>query len=66
VTPNGLPVLGFVFDSGPEDRVFDALLLLGPAIIVLIVVVGRSLLTSGVAIGYLAAIVSYVLYKAVR
>ncbi|WP_222918637.1 hypothetical protein [Natrinema sp. SYSU A 869] len=64
--PSELPLVGQVFESGAEDRVFDSLLLVGPVIILLIVAVGRSLLTTSIAVGYVLFFVAYVLYRGVR
>ncbi|SFS91628.1 hypothetical protein SAMN04488556_3336 [Halostagnicola kamekurae] len=58
-----LPYVGDPFEGGAEDQVFDSLLLLGPVIIVLIAVDGRSPLTTTVAVAYLLSFVSYVLYR---
>lgn len=61
-----IPVVSALFEAGADDRVFDSLLLIGPFVIGLIVVLGRSLVTEAVAIGYLAAFVGYTLYRGVR
>ena len=60
-----LPIVGQVFESGAEDRVFDSLLLVGPVIIVLIAAVGRSLLTTAIAVTYVVFFVAYVIYRGV-
>lgn len=64
--PSDLPVVSVVFEAGAEDRVFDSLLLVGPLVIVLVAVLGRSLLTTGLAMGYIAVFVTYVLYRGAR
>lgn len=56
-----LPVIELVFESGAKDRVFDGLLLVGPLVIVAIAVFGRSVVTAGIAVAYLAAFVLHVL-----
>lgn len=61
-----LPVISTVFEAGPDDRVFDSLLLLGPLVIGLVLVLNRSLLTEALAVAYLVALVTYVLYRGVR
>lgn len=58
-----LPIVKQVFESGAEDRVFDTLLLVGPLVIVLIIVVGRTPITAGIALAYLATFALYVMYE---
>ncbi|AHG01721.1 hypothetical protein HALLA_00085 (plasmid) [Halostagnicola larsenii XH-48] len=58
-----LPNVGDPFEGGAEDQVFDSLLLLGPIIIVLIAIVGRSALTTIITVAYLSSFVGYVLYR---
>lgn len=60
-----LPVVAEVVDAGPDDRVFDALLLVGPVVVLLIVLLGSNILTRGLAGAYVASIVAYVCYLAV-
>ena len=61
-----IPVLSPVFEAGADDRVFDSLLLIGPLVIGLIVVLGRSIVTEVVAIAYIAVFVGYTLYQAAQ
>lgn len=61
-----LPIFTAVLESGAEDRVFDALLLAGPGIILVIIFGGRSILTTGITIAYLVFFVAYVLYHGMR
>ncbi|SEV84146.1 hypothetical protein [Natrinema salifodinae] len=61
-----VPIVGEILESGAEDRVFDSLLLVGPFLIVLIAIVGRSPITSAIAIAYLLFFVAYVLYRGLR
>lgn len=61
-----LPSLGHLFESGPDDRVYDSLLLAAPAVVLLLVVAGRSVFTAAVVVVYLLTFVTYVLYKGVR
>ncbi|ELY86060.1 hypothetical protein [Natrinema altunense] len=60
-----LPIVEEVFESGANDRVFDSLLLIGPVLIVGIAIVGRSLLTTGIAIAYVLFFVAYVVYRGI-
>ncbi|MFB6202155.1 MAG: hypothetical protein ABEI98_09115 [Halorhabdus sp.] len=60
-----VPVVGTVLDSGADDRVFDSLLLAGPLVIVTIGVLGRSILTELLAVGYVTLFVGYVCYRGI-
>jgi hypothetical protein len=64
--PRDLPVVSAVVEAGADDRIFDSLLLIGPLVIGLIVILGRSLITEAVAIVYIATFVGYTLYRAIR
>ncbi|WP_158855089.1 hypothetical protein [Halorhabdus sp. CUG00001] len=66
-----LPIVGTVYESGADDRVYDGLLLAGPVVIVLVVVLetiieqstGTELLAELFAIAYIAVFLGYVLYR---
>ena len=64
--PRDLPVVSYVFEAGADDRIFDSLLLIGPLVIGLIVLLGRSFVTEAVAVVYIAVFVGYTLYRAIR
>ena len=64
--PRDLPVVSYVFEAGADDRIFDSLLLIGPLVIGLIVLLGRSFMTGAVAVVYIAVFVGYTLYRAIR
>jgi len=66
MTLRNLPGVSPVFEAGADDRVFDSLVLIGPPVIGLIVILGRSLVTALVAIAYIAVFVGYTLYRAIR
>ncbi|PSQ15416.1 hypothetical protein BRD00_14055 [Halobacteriales archaeon QS_8_69_26] len=62
--PRDLPVIHGVIEAGPNDRVFDVLLLSGPLVVGLVALLGReNVVSAGVASAYLAAFCGYVLYK---
>ncbi|WP_058827899.1 hypothetical protein [Haloferax sp. Q22] len=61
-----LPVVSYVFEAGADNRVFDSLLLLGPLVIGLVVILGRSFVTESIAVAYIAVFVAYVLYQGSR
>ncbi|MFW5919581.1 MAG: hypothetical protein ACOC0F_01240 [archaeon] len=62
----GLPIVGDVFRDGTADPVYDVLMVVGPLLLVLIVLVGRTNLTVGLAGLYLLSFVGYVGVKHVR
>lgn len=59
-------LISMVVESGPDDRVFDSLLLAGPPIIALIAVLGRTPLTTGVAATYIGVFLTYTLYQGIK
>lgn len=56
-----LPVVAQVVESGAEDRVFDGLLFVGPIVLLVIALFGRSVITQGLAVGYVTVFVAHVL-----
>jgi len=54
------PVVRQIAETGADDRVFDALVLIGPGVVAALVLVGRSLLTEVVAGAYLVVFVANV------
>ncbi|ERH00853.1 MAG: hypothetical protein J07HN6_02482 [Halonotius sp. J07HN6] len=52
------PLLTEVLNAGTDDQVFQALLLVGPVVIALIVLLGRSPITTAIAAGYLGVLVA--------
>lgn len=61
-----LPFAGPVVGSGADDRVFDALLLAGPPLVLAIAVLGRNAVTVTLAVVYLAVFTGYILYRGWR
>lgn len=61
-----LPLVSRIAESGPDDRVFDSLLLAGPPVIALIAVLGRTPLTTGVAAAYIGIFLTYTLYQGIE
>lgn len=62
----GLPVIGDVFQDGTADPVYDVLMVVGPLLVILIVLAGRTILTVGLAGLYVLSFVAYVGVKHVR
>ena len=63
--PEDVPYVGQLLSFGPDDAVYDTLILIGPLIVLLFVVVGRNLLTIGVGLAYVLAFVAGVAYHTV-
>lgn len=61
-----IPFVYQIRDWGPDDPTFDSLLLIGPLVILIVVLLGRTPITIGIAAIYLLAFVGYVLYKSIR
>jgi hypothetical protein len=59
-----IPVVSTVVDAGADDRVFDSMLLVGPVVIAIIALLGRSVVTELLAVAYILTFVSYVVYRA--
>ncbi|WP_396613968.1 hypothetical protein ACH9L7_19710 (plasmid) [Haloferax sp. S1W] len=58
-----IPFVGPLLAAGADDAVFDILLLLGPLVIVLITILGRTSLTVLLAVAYTSVFVGYIAYK---
>lgn len=61
-----VPIVAHVRESGPNDRVYDALLLSGPLVIVVIAALGRTLPTRVLAVSYIVLLVVYILLRGVQ
>ena len=57
MTPTEWPLLRAVRNAGTDDPVFQGLLLAGPVVIVLIIMLGRSPISTVLAGSYLAVLV---------
>lgn len=55
-----------LFVTGPDDRVFDAFILVAPLVVLVIALLGRTGVTTALAAGYLLAFVGYVVSLGVR
>ena len=60
-----LPVVGRFHEWGADEVVYDLLLLLGPALVLVIAVLGRTPVTVGFTALYIASFVGYALSRAV-
>ncbi|GGN16844.1 hypothetical protein [Halarchaeum nitratireducens] len=64
---SGLPALYTALrEAGPDDRVLDAFVLLGPSVLALLALLGRGPVTEVLAAGYVLALPTYVAAAAVR
>lgn len=55
-----LPLVSLVQESGPDDPVFDLVVLVGPLVVLLIAILGRSVFTNALAALYIIVVVTYV------
>lgn len=58
-----IPGVQWIRETGPDDPVFDGLLLAGPLMIIVLAFLGRTLLTTGLVSGYLGVFVAYTAFK---
>ncbi|MFC4408145.1 hypothetical protein [Haloarchaeobius iranensis] len=58
-----VPVVNYVLESGPDDPVFDTLLLSGPLVIGILALVGREPVSVGLGVLYLLVFAGYLPYK---
>lgn len=58
-----IPFIGPLLAAGADDPVFDALLILGPIVIIVITVLGRGLPSILLAVAYTGGFVGYIAYK---
>jgi hypothetical protein len=65
VNVDDLPIIGRVHQWGAEETVYDALLLCGPLVVLVIAVLGRTSVTVGLTGLYVASFVGYALSRAV-
>ncbi len=61
-----IPVIGSLLAAGADDHVFDALLVVGPVIIIVITLLGRTPISVTLAIAYTGGFVGYIGYKGIR
>lgn len=61
-----VPFVGRILVAGPDDPVFDALLMFGPFVIVIVGLLGRSVPGLALALAYVFAIVINVVINAIR
>lgn len=63
IRPRTFPLFRRLTRFGGQDAVFDIMLLVGPPLIVSIAFVGRTVVTSALAGGYILFFLGYLLYK---
>ncbi|RZH68704.1 hypothetical protein [Natrinema altunense] len=57
-------LLTWIVNAGPSDTVLNLYLVLGPLLIVLVTVVGRTAATTIIVAGYVVGFVGYTIYNA--
>ncbi len=63
LVPTDLASVSFLSWAGDRDPIYDLLILTGPILILLIALLGRMWLTTGLAIGYLLVFVGHLLHS---
>ena len=66
MNPENFPYVGAVFRFGANDRVLDSILLLGPVVILVLVIFGRTAFTTILTASYIFAFTGYVIYNGLR
>mgnify|MGYP000335405060 CR=1 FL=1 len=66
MSPETLPVIGPIINTGPNDRLFDGLLFLGPILLLLIAVLGRRPFTVVFAFAYVIAFLAHIVHNNLR
>ncbi len=61
--PTDLPFVEQVAQFSGDDRVLDGLILLGPVVICLVALLGRTPITTVLAAAYVVSLPVYVLYR---
>lgn len=61
-----IPFVGSLLAAGADDHVFDALLVAGPIIIIIIAFLGRTPISAALAITYTGGFIGYIGYKGGR
>ena len=65
MTPNRFSPIAWLTDASPGDPVFDALMILGPILLAVVALVGRTTGT-GILVGlYVASFFVYVVYNGI-
>jgi hypothetical protein len=66
VRPQDLPLVGRLLAFGPDDVVYDSLILLGPVVVLLFTLAGRSPVTVAAGMAYVAVFVVAVARRVTR
>ncbi|GGL50821.1 hypothetical protein [Halocalculus aciditolerans] len=64
--PDDIPGFTELVAAGPDDRVFDTLVLVGPIVVLALAVFGRGVATTALAAVYLLGFVGYVCLLGIR
>ena len=65
MTPKDAVPVAWLANASPGDPVFDVLMVLGPILLAVVAVVGRTTATTGLVGLYVAAFVVYVVYNGI-
>lgn len=61
--PEEIPFVGPLLVAGADDSVFDAFLIMGPAVITVIAILGRTPTSIVLALVYTGGFAGYIAYK---
>lgn len=65
MNPDQIPYVRFVTRFGVEDRVLAAFMIVGPLVILTLALLGRAMITTAVATGYVVLFVLYIASKGI-
>lgn len=65
MTPKELVPVAWLTEASPGDPVFDALMIVGPILLVVVAFLGRTVVTTALVGLYVAAFFVYVVYNGV-
>lgn len=61
-----IPIIGSLLAAGADNRIFDALLVSGPVVIIAIALLGRNPTSTALAVAYTVGFSVYVGYNGLR
>lgn len=65
MTPDSLPLIAWLSEASPGDPIFDSLMILGPILLLVVAIVGRTTATNFLVGIYVASFFVYVIYNGI-